>query len=259
MSLSGKVAVVTGASRGIGRGIAVRLARDGADVVVNATSEAGLRPVVAEVAALGRRCVPVAGDVSRRDDCYRLVQQAVEHCGRLDIMVNNAGVTHICSISETREEDWDRVMAINAKGVFLCCQAAAQHMIAQGAGKIINLGSSASLEGFKYIGAYSASKFAVVALTQTLAKELGEHGITVNCVCPGIVDTDMWQVTDEGLARYLHTERGGAFRQYCAGILLKQRPGTPEDIAGTVAFLASPDGDYLTGCTISVSGGLTLH
>lgn len=257
MKLMGKVAIVTGAGRGIGRGIALRLAEDGADVVVNDINEELVNQVVKEIQNLGCRSMGIIVDVSASKEVYGMVDQVVSEFGKLDIMVSNAGIAQVKPAIELTEEDWDRVFSVNAKGVFLCAQAAAKQMINQKGGKIINCASIAGHSGFSLLSHYSATKFAVVGFTQALAKELGPYGITVNAYCPGIVGTDMWDLIDEKMGDYLGLPKGETLKKYSELITLG-RVERPEDVACLVSYLASSDADYMTGQSINICGGIVM-
>jgi meso-butanediol dehydrogenase/(S,S)-butanediol dehydrogenase/diacetyl reductase len=259
MGIEGKVAVVTGAGRGIGRAVAMRLAADGADVAVNDIRADEARKVAAEIGALGRRTVAVPADVTDRAAVFDMVAAVAGTLGRLDIMVANAGIAQVKPLVEVEPADLEALFRVNVFGVVYCVQAAVAQMKAQGGGgKIINAASIAGLSGFDLLGPYSATKFAVVGLTQAAAKELAPHGITVNSYCPGIVDTDMWEQIDAELGPYIGTEKGGAFKQYAATIPLG-RPQTPDDVAALVSYLASPGSDYMTGQSVVIDGGLVMR
>jgi len=255
MGLEGKVAIVTGGGRGIGRAIALRLADDGADIAVNDLDASAAEQVVEEVRRRGRKGVALVADVSDRDAVFDLVERTGEALGRLDIMVANAGIAIVKPFLEHTPQDLERSFAINASGVFYCMQAAAERFIAQGGGgKIISASSIAGHQGFPHHGAYSGSKHAIVGFTQVAAKELGSHGITVNAYCPGVVDTDMWDVVSKGLGQ----SKAEAFASLEDTIALG-RVQTPEDVAGFVSFLASSDGDYITGQSVNVDGGMLFQ
>jgi meso-butanediol dehydrogenase / (S,S)-butanediol dehydrogenase / diacetyl reductase len=246
-----KVAVVTGGGAGIGRAIALRLARDGVDVAVADINQAAAEAVSEEIRQLGRRSIAIVADVSKPDQAHRMVAEAVDALGRLDIMVANAGVVRGMPLQDVTEAVWDLHMDVNAKGVFFCDQAAAVQMIKQGqGGRILNASSGAGRRGSKNMSPYSASKFAVVGITQSFAVELAPHKITVNAYCPGIVDTPMWKALDEDF------EKIGAqrFAEKVAGTPLG-RGQHPEDVANLVSFLASDQGDFITGQAIIQDGG----
>jgi len=252
------VAVVTGAGRGIGRGIALRLARDGHAVAVNDVDKASAEAVAHEIAEAGGRSLAVPADVTDRDAVFAMVDRVAAELGSVDIMVANAGIAQVKTLLELTPADLQRMFEVNVFGVVYCMQAAAERMIAQGTGgKLINAASIAAHSGFDYLGHYSATKFAVRALTQAAAKELAQHRITVNAYCPGIVGTEMWNQIDEGLGGYLGTGKGEALAKYSQLIALG-RVQTPEDVAGFVSYLAGPDSDYMTGQSVMIDGGIVM-
>jgi meso-butanediol dehydrogenase/(S,S)-butanediol dehydrogenase/diacetyl reductase len=178
--------------------------------------------------------------------------------GRIDVSIQNAGVITIKPLAELTEREWDLVLDVNTKGVFLCCQAAARHMVQQGSGRLINTASGQARQGFVYTPHYAASKFGVVGITQSLAKELAPSGITVNAFCPGIIETDMWAYNDSAWGKLLGNYKPGELMaEWVRGIPMK-RAGTAADVAGLVTFLASDDAAYITGQTINVDGGLIM-
>ncbi|MCY3992356.1 MAG: glucose 1-dehydrogenase [Caldilineaceae bacterium] len=258
-NLEGQVAIVTGAGRGIGRAIALRLAREGCPVTVADLDGETATQVADEVRDLGGQALPLQVDVTRNEEVQHMVHQTSEELGSLRILVNNAGIGAIATLLETDEETWDALMNVNAKSVLLCSQAAARQMIKQGGGgRIINNASGAGKiapgKGMP-LGAYAASKHAVVALTKQMGLELSDHGILVNCVCAGIVDTPMWDLIDRETAAQQGVPVGSVKAQAVAGVPLG-RIQQPEDVANLVAFLASDDASYMTGQTYNVSGGL---
>ena len=258
-NLEEQVAIVTGAGRGIGRAIALRLAREGCLVTVADLDGETAAQVAAEVRELGGQALAHQVDVTCKDEVERMVGKTCEQLGNLRILVNNAGIGAVAPLLETDEKTWDALMNVNAKSVLLCSQAGAYQMIEQGGGgRIINNASGAGKiapgKGIP-LGAYAASKHAVVALTKQMGLELSEHGILVNCVCAGIVDTPMWDLIDRETAARRGVEVGSVKAEAVAGIPVG-RIQQPEDVANVVAFLASDDASYMTGQTYNVSGGL---
>lgn len=247
MRLEGKVALVTGASRGIGREIAFELAREGASVAVNyAGSEAKALEVVDGIKAMGRDAFAIQADVSSSDSVTEMVKETIEHFGKLDILVNNAGITKDNLLMRMKESEWDDVININLKGVFLCTKAVTRQMMKQRSGRIINISSIVGVSGNPGQANYVAAKSGVIGLTKTTAKELSSRGITVNAIAPGFITTDMTDKLNEDVKSEM----------------LKQIPlarfGEPKDIARTVIFLASEDGAYMTGQTLHVDGGMVM-
>ena len=258
MSLQGKVALVTGGGRGIGRGIALQLARAGADIAVADLSEANAEAVAGEVRALGRRAVAVRADVTSWPDAQTMVARTVAELGGLDIAVNNAGVISIAPVAELSEEAFDRVMSVNVKGVFLSCKAELPVMQLRGCGRIVNIASVAGKNGYPGLSHYCASKFAVIGFTNSLAKEVAQQGITVNAICPGIIGTDMWR-GEQGLAEALRKE-GESVEQAWARSLAELIPQgvaqTPEDMGDLAVYFATAE--HVTGQAFNVDGGLGL-
>ena len=269
--LKGKVALVTGAGgeHGIGRAIAMRLAKEGADVAVNditanpkkSATWDGLPSLVKEIRGLGRNTKAFEADISNSHQVDQLIKDTIQEFGHIDILVNNAGSAagpDRVPIIELDEETWDKVQSINIKGTFLCCRAVAKELVKQGnGGKIINMSSTVGLKGLSRFGAYSASKFAVRGLTQVLANELGEYGIQVNAICPGMVITERYYDIAEAFA-----PEGVTTEEHLDEIERNKISGTPlgrvattDDVAKTAAFLASSESDFHTGMSILVDGG----
>jgi meso-butanediol dehydrogenase / (S,S)-butanediol dehydrogenase / diacetyl reductase len=248
-ALAGRVALVTGGAAGIGLGIVEALARAGADVVVADLDGAHADAVAGEVGARGAQV-----DVTDSGSLARLVDEV----GTVDILVNNAGVSKSLPFVDIDEREWDRVFDVNVKGVFLACRAVAPQMIERRAGKIINVASMVGKEAIPLFVHYSASKFAVIGITQGLAKELASYDINVNAVCPGVVRTPLWEPLLDQLSANKGITREAAFGEFVAGIPLA-RPQTPEDIGEVVAFLASEKARNMTGQGINVTGGMQLH
>lgn len=255
---SARVALVTGACRGIGRGIALRLADDGLDIAVNDVEFNGdeLETVAEEIRGKGRHAISITTDVSVADEVEAMVGRVVEELGRLDVMVANAGIVQVAPLLELTAEDYDHMMAVNGRGVFLCYTAAARQMIRQGTGgKIIGAASAAAHKGFALLGHYSASKFGVRGLTQAAAQEWAQYGITVNAYCPGIVGTAMWEQIDGRMAEIEGGKKGDALQSYSQMAALG-RVQTPEDVARFVSYLVSEDSDFMTGQSVLIDGGL---
>ena len=252
-----RVALVTRAARGIGRGIALRLADDGLNVAVNDIEANGdeLDGVAEEIRGKGRRTASITADVSEPHEVQSMVRRVADELGQLDVMVANAGVAQVISLLDLTPEDWDRMMSINLRGVFLCYQAAAKQMIDQGGGKIIGAASIVAYRPFPLLGHYSASKWAVRGLTQAAAMEWAQHGITVNAYCPGIVGTAMWDEIDEKLAENEGLQKGEAIEKY-SDLIALGRVSVPEDVASFVSYLASKDSDYMTGQSVMIDGGI---
>lgn len=251
----GKTVVVTGGDRGIGFAIAERFHREGASVVLGS-----IDPKVEEAAArLGERALGVVCDVTDPAAVKALYDAAEEAFGAPDVSVQNAGIITIRKVEDLSEKDWDATMAVNTKGVFLCCQEAIARMRAAGKrGRLINTASGQARQGFIYTPHYAASKFGVMGLTQSLAKEVAEEGITVNAICPGIIETDMWDYNDRVWGQMLGNYGPGELMAEWVQNIPMKRAGSGQDVAGLVAFLASADADYITGQTINVDGGLIM-
>jgi NAD(P)-dependent dehydrogenase (short-subunit alcohol dehydrogenase family) len=256
MKLEDHVALVTGAGQGIGKASALGLARAGADLILVDINEGTLAETAAAVEAEGRRVRAIRADLGSVADIDRMVGEGIAAFGKIDILLNNAGVTRRAYIMDLTEEDWDRIHRVNAKGVFFCLQRVAREMIPRRSGRIINI---ASVAGKGYPGAsnaiYAASKGAVISLTKTAAQQLGPHNINVNSICPGIVRTAMY----EGIIKLMSEAEGLSIEaveaRAVAGVPLR-RPNEPDDIADMVVFLASSRSRNITGQSFNVDGGL---
>ena len=247
MQIEGKVAFVTGASRGIGRAIALTLAEAGADVAVNyAGNAAAAEEVAAEIRKMGRRALILQGDVSQTEAAALMLDAVVAEFGRCDILVNNAGITRDGLLMRMKEEDWDAVLNTNLKGVFNCTKAALKYMMKQRSGKIVNIASVVGIMGNAGQANYAAAKAGCIGFTKSVAKEVASRGITVNAVAPGLIATDMTSVLPDKV-----------IEEMAAGIPLK-RAGQPVDVAKAVLFLVSDDAAYITGQTLNVDGGMVM-
>ncbi|WP_017186323.1 3-oxoacyl-[acyl-carrier-protein] reductase [Alkalibacillus haloalkaliphilus] len=245
--LEGKAALVTGASRGIGKAIAIELAKQGANVVVNyAGSKDKAEAVVDEIKQLGRDAFAVQANVSNSDEVKDIIKQTVDHFGSLDILVNNAGITRDNLLMRMKEEEFDEVIDTNLKGVFNCIKGVTRQMMKQRSGKIVNVASIVGVTGNPGQANYVAAKSGVIGMTKSVAKELAARNVNVNAVAPGFIATDM---TDE-----LSDEA----KQQMYNLIPLDRLGDPEDVAKVVRFLASDDANYMTGQTIHVDGGMVM-
>ncbi|MFD1777861.1 3-oxoacyl-[acyl-carrier-protein] reductase [Fredinandcohnia salidurans] len=245
--LNGKVALVTGASRGIGRTIAIELAKAGAKVAVNYSgSEQKANEVVDEIKALGQEAFAIQANVSDADSVTNMVKEVISTFGSLDILVNNAGITRDNLLMRMKEEEWDDVININLKGVFLSTKAVTRQMMKQRSGKIINIASIVGVSGNPGQANYVAAKAGVIGLTKTAAKELASRNITVNAVAPGFITTDMTDKLPEDVKNEM------------LKLIPLNRFGETTDISGVVLFLASDNSNYMTGQTLHIDGGMVM-
>ncbi len=252
MTLQGSTAIVTGAARGIGRAIALRLARAGAQVSVLDILADEAAAVRREVEALGVTGLALGSDLTRRAEVEEAVQQVLGQWGQIDVVVNNAGWDRMEMFLDSEEPTWDRIIAINFKSVLYVCKAALPSMVARGRGRVINIASDAGRVGSTGEAVYAGTKGAVIAFSKTLAREMARHGITVNVVCPGLTETPLLQGIRE------QSPKTAKVIEAVTRAIPLGRVGQPEDVAEAVAFLASPAAGYITGQTLSVSGGLTM-
>ncbi|MDI6807190.1 MAG: glucose 1-dehydrogenase [Candidatus Aenigmarchaeota archaeon] len=243
--LTDKVAIVTGASRGLGKSMAIGLAQAGANIVV--TDVLDVNDTVKEIEKLGRECIGIKVDVTQKKDVDAMVQQTVDKFGKIDILVNNAGILRMSPAEEMKEEDWDKVIAVNLKGEFLCAQAVGKQMIKQKSGRIINIASVAGQFGFPQAAAYDCSKGGVILLTKALAAEWAKYNIRVNAIAPGVFATAM---TEDML-------KSKEFMEMVKKNVPMGRVGQPEELVGVVVFLASEASSYVTGHVLVVDGGWT--
>jgi NAD(P)-dependent dehydrogenase (short-subunit alcohol dehydrogenase family) len=251
--LSGKVALITGGGTGIGRACALHFAREGARVAVAGRRREPLAAVVAEIEAAGGQALAASCDVAKSDQVERTIREVVAQFGALHVLVNNAGILHVGSVEETSEAEWDRLVDVDLKGVFLASRAALPELRKSGGGAIVNIGSVLGLVGMKKRAAYAAAKGGVTMLTKAMALDHAQEGIRVNCICPAIVETDLVQTILSQAP-----DREAAVRLRTAQIPLG-RMGKPEDVAATAVFLASEESSWLTGAAIALDGGLTAY
>ncbi|KPP87558.1 MAG: meso-butanediol dehydrogenase / (S,S)-butanediol dehydrogenase / diacetyl reductase [Rhodobacteraceae bacterium HLUCCA08] len=261
--VSGRSCIVTGAAQGIGRAIGEALLDEGADVCFADINGAKVAEVAAanadRAAAQGARVTHAAVDVTDRAQVRAMIDHAVGVFGKLDVKFNNAGVNKPMNFMDVTEDNWNFIMGVNGLGCMIGMQEAARQMIAQGSGgKIVNTASIASRQGFDNVAPYCASKWAVVSLTQSGARDLAKHGISVTGFAPGVVATEMWEQVDRDLMEIGAAERPGQAMEAFSSEILKGRVATPADITGTTTFLASADSDYMTGQIVMIDGGMTL-
>jgi NAD(P)-dependent dehydrogenase (short-subunit alcohol dehydrogenase family) len=256
--LDGQVAIVTGAGQGIGRAIAIELASRGATVAVADRDAQTADRTARELGAAGRRVRAITADMTRRPDRAALAGRTMDAFGRIDILINNAGIHRTALPLDVTEEHWDALMEVNARATFFCTQAVLPHMIAARRGNVVNVASMAGKVTAKTSVPYAASKAAVIALTRGLALAYAADGIRVNCVCPGYVDTEMSARTHVAVPRLLNVAPDAYLRQVTDRIPLG-RPARPDEVANVVAFLVSSDSTYMTGQALNVTGGLLMH
>jgi 3-oxoacyl-[acyl-carrier protein] reductase len=247
MTLADRVAIVTGGGRGIGRAIALRLAEAGASIVVNDIGDAGpVEAVVGEIKAMGRPALPVLADVSSPSEVDKLVAEATSAYGRIDILVNNAGIARDQLLLRMTEEEWDQVLTVDLKSVFLCTRAVLKHMVKERWGRIISIASIVGIVGNPGQANYAAAKAGIIGFTRTVAKEVASRGITVNAIAPGFIDTEMTKRLKEEWKEELKKR------------IPLGRLGSPRDVAEAVAFLASEEAGYITGQVLVVDGGMAM-
>lgn len=254
-----KVAVITGGAQGIGKGLGKRLGKDGFKIVISDMNMDLANKTVDEFKNDNIKAIAVKGDVSKKDDQFNVVAEAVNKFGSVDVFINNAGIDQVEAVEDITPDNLEKIFNVNVFGTVYGIQAAAKQMKKQGGGgKIINACSIAGKTAFELLGAYSATKFAVHGLTQVASKELAQYKINVNAYCPGIVGTGMWDRIDAGMVEYKGQKPGEAWQEQVDNIPL-ERSQTPEDVANLVSYLASEDSDYMTGQAINIDGGIEVH
>ncbi|MEJ6396159.1 glucose 1-dehydrogenase [Gymnodinialimonas sp. 2305UL16-5] len=259
VTLEGQGVIVTGAGRGIGAAMAKNLAKNGAQVMIADINGDLATEMAHEIKSDGGTAMAYAVDVRDRANVKEMIETACAHFGQLNTMFNNAGIAQVRPFLSITEKDWQDVMDVNGKGVLICMQEAAQKMIDQGnGGSIVNTASIAGKQGYEPLAHYSASKFAVVALTQAAARAFGARKIRVNAICPGVVATDMWKLIDEGFQDSGLTEKENQAFDEFAGIAVLGRASQPEDMAAVATFLSSPGSEFMTGQTVIVDGGMVF-
>jgi meso-butanediol dehydrogenase / (S,S)-butanediol dehydrogenase / diacetyl reductase len=269
--LNDKIAIVTGAGQGIGKGVALRLASAGAHLIIAEYNPETAEGTCSEVRALGRSAIPYPIDLSQVAQIQPMIDRAVKEFGRIDILVNNAGRMQTKPMLELTQEDWDRVVDTNQRGLFFCLQAAARQMIAQipeeirnadraprSFGKIVNFSSVASRSGRPYSTHYAAAKAAVNSITKSAALALAKYNINVNAVAPGVVPTPMWEQIDHERGQLFGAQAGESIRNVVEQSIPLKRASSVDDLAGVVLFLCSPDADYITGQCLNVDGGIEM-
>lgn len=258
MRLQDKTALITGAGGGIGRAIAERFAREGANIGACDLAAESLAALGASLDALNARHVECLCDVTSPEDVRRTVDTAIATFGAIDILVNNAGISRIVPFLDMSDDIWDRTIAVNLRGPYLFCKAVLPGMLSRRRGKIVNISSQSGKRGNAQYAAYCASKFGLIGLTQSLAMEFADRGININAVCPGVVFTPLWETMapDYARKRNLHTSQ---VRSYLESTIPMKRLAAPEDVANVVLFLSTDDSDYMTGQAINVTGGAIMY
>ena len=260
MVLKGKVAIVTGAGRGIGRAIAARFAQEGSAVLVTARTREQIEAVAAELNSAGGKSTAIVADISKENDCQAIVHEARKQFGQIDILVNNAGVLGPTKpVEEISPKEWDEVIAVNLRGPFLLSRLVLPEMYQRGSGTIVNISSVAAKGAFQWNSPYAASKAGLLGFTRTLAAEAARKGVRVNAICPGPVpETEMSQALGRALAERLHADPEQLFKGFLEGIL-QGKPQTANDVAEAALFLASDKSAAITGQTLNVDGGMFFY
>ncbi|MEK6645714.1 MAG: sorbitol-6-phosphate dehydrogenase [Candidatus Firestonebacteria bacterium] len=259
MRLKDKVVIITGAGQGIGKGLAIRLAKEGCNVVVADINFDNAKSVSEEIINTGRKSIPVKIDVTNSKDVDEMVKKAVDKFKRIDILVNNAGIIKAFAITDMPEEVWDAIINVDLKGTFLCTKAVAKVMVEQKYGKIINISSKSGKKGGLWLSAYCSAKFGVIGLTQSVALDLAPYGINVNAICPGnVFSTPLWDQLDKEYSKKLNIPPAEVRKKYIEKVPL-QRECTVDDVANLLVFLASDESNYMSGQAINVTGGQEMR
>ncbi len=259
MPLNDKVAIVTGSASGIGQGIAIRFAREGADVACCDLNLEGAQKTVQVIQSLGRKAIAVRLDVTQSKEVEEMAGQVHDRFGKIDILVNSAGIIKANFITEVPESTWDAIIAVDLKGTFLCIREVVKYMIQQKSGKIVNISSKSGKKGGLWLAAYCSAKFGVVGLTQSVAMDLAPYKINVNAICPGnVFSTPMWDLLDKEYSRKLGVPPEQVRKMYVDKVPLG-RECTVDDVANVAVFLASSYSDYMTGQALNVTGGQEVH
>ncbi len=257
--IAGQVAIVTGSGQGIGRGIALRLARDGMHVVVADLRTAQAETVAAEIRTLGVKSMAFSMDVTKEADRQALVSKTIDEMGQLDVLVNNAGIQRASGPLDVTEEHWDLMMSVNTKAVWFMCQVAMKRFLTQGSGRIVNVASIAGkMASTQYHPVYNVAKAGVIAMTKTFAHTGAAHGVRVNCVCPGVIVTAMQDLVDAEFSR-LQNRPPEQIRAERLSRIPMGKMGRPEEVADVISFLVGPDSRYMTGQAINISGGMLMY
>jgi NAD(P)-dependent dehydrogenase (short-subunit alcohol dehydrogenase family) len=258
LGLKDKVAIVTGGAKGIGRAACIELAKENVKVIVADIDYNASQRVCQEIETINGQAKPYAVDISSSSSVQGMVDFACSQFSGVDILINSAGIISIADVIDLKEDAWDKVMEINAKGVFLACKAVLGYMIGKGYGKIVNISSQAGKTGFPHESHYSASKGAVIAFTQALAREVAKYNINVNAICPGSIETEMNKIVTEGTAKILGISVAEKRKQTISATPLS-RKGTPQDVVNLITFLVSERAGFMTGQAINITGGREFH
>jgi NAD(P)-dependent dehydrogenase (short-subunit alcohol dehydrogenase family) len=254
MEFKGKTAIVTGGAKGIGKAVVLELAHQGANIVIADLDIDNARQLETQIRGRGCSVLIAKTNIAHKNEVNEMIRHTVDSFGRIDILVNSAGIISVAMLADMTEEEWDTVIEVNLKGTFLCCQAAAKQMMKQKSGKIISIASMAGKTGPLGEAAYAASKAGIIEFTKVLAKELGPYGINVNAVCPGFTETEMAAKTFGELG-FLQGSDAEGFKKHCISLVPLGRLGQPKDVADLILFLASEKAQYISGESVNIAGG----